>query len=164
MNVTPVRQNNLNFEKLYAPKNLILNKTGKVSGKQLLKSETIKECADKYDVFVRKGRLNGYIETGRNTLIGTGAGAGAGAGLGAIATLGLVDIGAPIALGLFFGAIFTMLGTAFGAVRPHEASTYEYFVKGKKDDIETKEYLLATPKDLNNISSLTKEIEEKQQL
>lgn len=160
MNITPVQQNNPNFEKLYAPKSLILNKTGKVSGKQLLKSETIKECADKYDVFVRKGKLNGYIETGRNTLIG----AGAGAGLGAIATLGLVDIGAPIALGLFFGAIFTMLGTAFGAVRPHEAPAYEYFIKGKKDDIETKEYLLNTFADLENIPNLAKEIEEKQQL
>ena len=32
-------------------------------------------------------------------------------------------------------------------------------IKGKKNDIETKEYLLVTPKDLNNIPNLTQEIE-----
>ena len=55
-----------------------------------------------------------------------------------------------------------MPGTAFGAVRQHEVPAYEYFVKGKKDDIETEEYPLVTPEDIDNIPSLAKEIEAQQ--
>ena len=37
-------------------------------------------------------------------------------------------------------------------------------IKGKKKDIETKEYPLVTPKDLNNIPNLVQKIEEQQPL
>ena len=158
MNVQPTSQNNPNFEKLYAPRKLKLLNSTELGRKALLKNSVIRECADKYDVIIRKGRANGNIETARNTFIG----AGAGAGLGGIAALALANLDAPIVLELFFCAIYTMIGTAFGAVKEHEAPTYEYFVKGKKDDIETKEYSLNTFADLDNIPSLTKEIEAQQ--
>lgn len=160
MNIQPTSQNNPHFGKLYAPRKLMMFKTGKVSRQQLLKSESIKECADKFDVVIRKGKANGQIETSRNTLIGTSIGAL----IGGAATIATIDLGAPIPLGLFFGAIYISIATAIGAVKPHEASTYEYLVKGKKKDIETKEYPLVTPKDLNNIPNLVQEIEEQQQL
>ena len=158
MNIQPTLQKNTNFGKLYAPKKLIMFGTGKIDKKQLLESKSIRECAEKYDVFIRKGKVNGQIETARNTIIG----AAVGTGFGALVTMALIDCGAPTTLGIFWGAIYTLIGTAFGGAKPHEASTYEYFVKGKKNNIETKEYLLTTPKDLNNIPSLTKEIEEQQ--
>lgn len=160
MNIEPISQNNPNFGKLYSPRKLMMFKTGKVSREQLFKSESIKECAEKYDVIIRRGKENGQIETSRNTFIG----AGIGTLIGGIVSAATIVLGAPIALGLFFGAIYTSIATAFGATRPHEAATYNYFVKGKKNDIETKEYLLVTPKDLNNIPNLVQEIEEQQPL
>lgn len=156
MNIVLMEHNNTTFSSLNAPRKLKL--AYDLSRKDLLAYPSIKECADKYDVCVKRGRLSGYIETERNSFIGAGVGAGA----GILTAIGLVNIGAPLALGLLFGGMFTMMGTAFGVVKQHEEPTYEYLLKGKKGNIETNEYQLIKPEDLSNIPSLTKEIEEKQ--
>lgn len=163
MNITSIQQNNPNFGKLYAPRKLMMFETGKVSRKQLLKSESLKECAKKFDVIVRRGEQNGKTETMRNAFIG----AGIGMGFSSIFWLVLMEITKDLTGLLLTGCgmtlLFSKFGFAMGIVEAHKAPTFGYLVKGKKDDIETKEHLIVTPEDLDKLPSLSREIEEKRQ-
>ena len=55
MNISPIQQNNTSFGKLNAPRKLKLT-SGTINRKELLKYPSIKECADKFDVVVKKLR------------------------------------------------------------------------------------------------------------
>ncbi len=157
MNIKSIQQNNTNFEALNSPRRLKLL-SQKVSSKQLLKSQSIKECAKKYDVFVRRGQPNGMVDTLRHELIG----AGIGLGIGGTFVLAALPSSVPIGLMVTTPLLLTALGFCFAGIPPsHEAFRYEYIIKGKKDDLETEEFYLKSLEDLDKIPDITKEIDEK---
>ncbi len=165
MKIQPTSQTNPTFEKLYSPKKLRLM-GGVVSRAQLLEQKNIKECAEKFDVIVKRGKASGtrWLEDVVPHFTPLCGAVGAGL-LGASTYLAFSSIG-----GAILGGVIGLFAGVFASV-PYitrdVTSSYSYDIQGRKkykdgSEIKTENAQIQLEYSLDNLpDDFVKELEAK---
>ena len=171
------RINNTSFKGISMPKKVVLMPIGMkypvISTKQdFLKNPAIKECAEKYDVLIKRGKKIGKRDRTNEERLKMALAGGSIFAAGAIATLSyLLQFPLWIAgiMGSVLGAIFGGMLGDWGLQDNVPANQHEYIVQGgkrfaddKKNSLEgplSREFHISEENDLDSIAGLVRDIE-----
>ena len=176
MQIAPIQQNNNSFKALKMPKKVKLtnefNMGYNIDAKDLFRNPAIKECADKYNVLVKRGKKIGNITLPekvfpRALAISLGAGILASFGIAPLvpSIAGTLIATSAVAVGMAFLAYLNMplwLDKVFGD------NKYEYTLQGGKNfkndkmdelaGVQTKQYKFTNMGEIHNIYGLAEDI------